>query len=113
MLDGCIVEGEFLWGGAMHLRGKSASIIDVRVGKWKQTWVDNEGGYLDFGGESKDRSLANSLQTSALVDLDGMCAGEARLRYASGHDSRRSKELRVCMTAGTWARAPAPQNQAV
>jgi hypothetical protein len=44
----------FSGGGAMHLRGKSVSILDVRVGKWKQTWVDNEGGYLDFGGESKD-----------------------------------------------------------
>ena len=28
-----------------------------RAGKWKQTWVDNEGGYLDFVGEFKDGQM--------------------------------------------------------
>ena len=41
----------------MHLRGRSASIFDVSAGKWKQTWVDNEGGYLDFVGEFKDGQM--------------------------------------------------------
>jgi hypothetical protein len=41
----------------MHLRGKSVSIFDVTAGKWKQTWIDNEGGYLDFVGESKDGQM--------------------------------------------------------
>ena len=41
----------------MHLRGKSVSIFDVRAGKWKQTWVDNEGGYLDFVGEFSDGQM--------------------------------------------------------
>jgi hypothetical protein len=54
ILDGCIVEENFSGGDSMHLRGKSVSIFDIRGGKWKQTWVDNEGGYLDFVGESKD-----------------------------------------------------------
>ena len=51
ILDGCIVEENFSGGDAMHLRGKSVSIFDIGAGKWKQTWVDNEGGYLDFVGE--------------------------------------------------------------
>jgi hypothetical protein len=38
----------------MHLRGHSVSVFDARAGRWKQTWVDNEGGYLDFIGEFKD-----------------------------------------------------------
>jgi hypothetical protein len=54
ILDGCIIEENFSGGEAMHLRGKSVSIFDVRAGEWKQTWVDNEGGYLDFSGEFKD-----------------------------------------------------------
>ena len=54
----------FSGGGAMRLRGKSASIFDVGVGKWKQTWVDNEGGYLDFGGESKDGQMILSREAT-------------------------------------------------
>ena len=46
ILDGCIVQENFSGGNAMHLRGQSVSIFDVHGGKWKQTWVDNEGGYL-------------------------------------------------------------------
>jgi hypothetical protein len=51
VLDGCVVEENFSGGDVMHLRGKSLSTYDARLGKWKQTWVDNEGGYLDFFGE--------------------------------------------------------------
>ena len=57
ILDGCIVEENFSGGEALHLRGKSVSIFDAIAGKWKQTWVDNEGGYLDFVGESKDGQM--------------------------------------------------------
>jgi hypothetical protein len=57
ILDGCIVEENFSGGDAMHLRGRSVSIFDTTVGKWKQTWVDNEGGYLDFVGEFKDGQM--------------------------------------------------------
>lgn len=57
ILDGCIVEENFSGGDAMHLRGRSVSIFDTTAGKWKQTWVDNEGGYLDFVGEFKDGQM--------------------------------------------------------
>jgi len=51
ILDGCVVEENFSGQSSMPLRGTSISIFDTRAGKWKQTWVDNEGGYLDFTGE--------------------------------------------------------------
>src|SRR5437868_5595914 len=54
VLDGCVVEENFSGGTAMPLRGRSVSTFDARAGKWKQTWVDNEGGYLDFVGEFKN-----------------------------------------------------------
>lgn len=57
VLDGCVVEENFSGGDDMHLRGKSVSIFDSRAGKWKQTWVDNEGGYLDFAGEFIDGQM--------------------------------------------------------
>ena len=57
MLDSCVVQENFSGGSAMHLRGMSVSIFDTRAHKWKQTWVDNEGGYLDFVGEFKDGQM--------------------------------------------------------
>jgi hypothetical protein len=57
VLDTCVVQENFSGGDAMHLRGISVSIFDVRSHKWKQTWVDNEGGYLDFVGEFKDGQM--------------------------------------------------------
>jgi hypothetical protein len=56
-LDGCVVQENFSGGHAMHLRGMSLSIFDTRAGKWKQTWVDNEGSYLDFVGEFKNGQM--------------------------------------------------------
>lgn len=57
LLDSCVVQENFSGGEAIHLRGISVSIFDTRAGKWKQTWVDNEGGYLDFVGEFKDGKM--------------------------------------------------------
>lgn len=50
ILDGCVVQENFSGGDLMHLRGTSVSTFDLRSNHWKQTWVDNEGGYLDFMG---------------------------------------------------------------
>ena len=57
VLDTCVVEENFSAESTGHLRGMSVSIFDTRAGKWKQTWVDNEGGYLDFVGEFKDGQM--------------------------------------------------------
>ncbi len=51
VMDACVVAENFSGGDSMHLRGMSVSTFDGRTRKWKQTWVDNEGGYLDFTGE--------------------------------------------------------------
>ena len=63
-LDGCVVQENFSGGEAMHLRGISVSTFDTKTGKWRQTWVDNEGGYLDFVGEFQDGQMI--LQREAL-----------------------------------------------
>ena len=57
VLDTCVVEENFSGEKAMHLRGVSLSTFDTRTRKWKQTWVDNEGGYLDFTGEFKEGQM--------------------------------------------------------
>jgi len=58
VMDGCIVQENFSGGDSMHLRGTSVSVFDTHSGHWKQTWVDNEGGYLDFIGDfNNDRMI--------------------------------------------------------
>jgi hypothetical protein len=54
VLDSCIVEENFSGG---PLKGHSVSVYVPRAGKWKQTWVDNQGSYLDFVGEFKDGQM--------------------------------------------------------
>lgn len=57
ILDGCVVQENFSGGAAIPLRGMSVSLFNARSGKWQQTWVDNEGAYLDFVGEFKDGQM--------------------------------------------------------
>jgi hypothetical protein len=57
IMDGCVVQENFSGGASMHLRGTSVSTFDTNSALWKQTWVDNEGGYLDFSGEFKDGQM--------------------------------------------------------
>jgi hypothetical protein len=63
VLDDCVVEENFNGGTSMHLRGRSVSTFDIRSHKWKQTWVDNEGGYLDFVGEFKNAQMVLQRET--------------------------------------------------
>jgi len=57
IMDGCVVQENFSGSDSMHLRGTSVSTFDARSGHWKQTWVDNEGGYLDFVGDFRDGQM--------------------------------------------------------
>jgi len=50
-LDGCVIRENFRAAGPKALVGMSVSSFDARTKQWKQTWVDNQGGYLDFVGE--------------------------------------------------------------
>ena len=56
-LDGCVVQEAFSAEQSGHLRGMSVSLFDSTAHKWKQTWVDNEGAYLDFVGEFRDGQM--------------------------------------------------------
>jgi len=64
ILDGCVVQENFSGGDSMHLRGTSVSTFDARSNRWKQTWVDNEGGYLDFVGDFSNGQM--NLQREAV-----------------------------------------------
>lgn len=57
ILNGCVIEENFNGGGSPAYLGKSHSMFDTQSGKWKQTWVDNGGAYLDFTGEMNDGKM--------------------------------------------------------
>jgi len=62
ILDDKIVQENFT-GGALH--GLSFSVYDAERRLWCQTWVDNQGGYLDFTGTFADGKMI--LSRSAIV----------------------------------------------
>lgn len=64
VLDSCVVEENFSGGADIPLRGMSFSLFDTKAAKWKQTWVDNEGTYLDFVGEFKDGQMILSREVT-------------------------------------------------
>ncbi|MBS1849452.1 MAG: DUF1579 family protein [Acidobacteria bacterium] len=55
--EGCVIEENFSGGPDNPLVGMSVSRFDPIAKKWKQTWVDNQGAYLDFSGEFQDGQM--------------------------------------------------------
>ncbi|MEX0649150.1 MAG: DUF1579 family protein [Balneolaceae bacterium] len=53
ILDGHIIREKFkaMTGDMAGFTGESYSAYNAGTGEWKQTWVDNQGAYLDFTGE--------------------------------------------------------------
>jgi hypothetical protein len=55
ILGGRVIREEFSGGGANgHLEGLSLSVFDPARRLWQQTWVDDQGGYLDLVGDVVD-----------------------------------------------------------
>ena len=57
ILDGRILQENFI---APDLHGMSVSAYDPERGLWCQTWVDNNGTYLDFTGKFEDNRMVLS-----------------------------------------------------
>jgi hypothetical protein len=56
-LDGCVIHENFS-APSNSFKGKSYSVYNPKQGVWKQTWVDNQGSYLDFtGGLEGDKMI--------------------------------------------------------
>jgi len=82
-LDGCVIMENFNGGTSMPLRGMSLSVWSNATGAWQQTWVDNEGGYLDFsGGLQKDGRM--------ILERKGKVEGKEVLQRMIWHDIRPS-----------------------
>lgn len=66
-LDGCAIVEEFDGRPGGPLQGMSVSAYDPRRKVWKQTWVDNQAGYLDFEGGRIDDGAARLVLARAAV----------------------------------------------
>ena len=62
-LDSCAIVENFDGHPAADLKGMSVSTYNKRLGQWQQTWVDNQGGYLDFVGGMRNDSMILSRET--------------------------------------------------
>ena len=49
-LGDCMIEENFNGNPGNALEGHSISMYVPRLGHWKQIWMDNQGGFLDFSG---------------------------------------------------------------
>lgn len=63
VLDNAVILENFDGRPGMALMGMSVSVYNAGLGKWQQTWVDNQSGYLDFVGAFEDGRMV--LQRSA------------------------------------------------
>lgn len=55
---GCVIQEQFNGAPGSKLEGMSVSAFDRTANRWKQTWVDNTGAYLDFtGGFAEGRMI--------------------------------------------------------
>jgi len=57
MWGNCIIQENFSGEQSIPLRGISVSAYIPQSAQWKQTWVDNQGSYLDFVGEAKNGQM--------------------------------------------------------
>jgi hypothetical protein len=63
ILNDCVVFEN--WTGASGYTGKSFNLYDARARKWKQFWVDDRGGMLEFTGEFRDGAMRYEGQSIA------------------------------------------------
>jgi hypothetical protein len=64
IMDGFVILENFEARPTSPFRGMSISVFSL--GKWRQTWADNNGGYLDFVGEFRDGTM--ELRRRAILD---------------------------------------------
>jgi len=67
IMNSCVVQENFDGNPGMNFKGMSVSVYDRRINKWRQTWVDDQGGYLEFIGKYKN----NKMTLSREFEVDG------------------------------------------
>jgi hypothetical protein len=95
--DRVIVE-EFDGRPGAPLEGHSVSIYDPDAKEWKQTWVDNQGGYLDFTGGFADGRMT----LSRALQKDGKTIHQRMVWYDIAPETFKWNWERSKDGGGTW-----------
>jgi hypothetical protein len=113
-LGGCVVEESFAAAGPSPLVGRSLSTYDAARKLWRQTWVDNEGSFLDFEGSlEKELSLVRRIGKDGSPALMRMSWTNVRpddldWRWESSPDGGRTWALRWLIHYVRKGTRPAP-----
>lgn len=83
-MGGCVIEENFTTSDDQPFVGNSLSVYDARSKTWKQTWVDNSGGYLDFEGGMVGDSM---ILARSFVDTSGTTRWQRMVFFNIEHDS--------------------------
>jgi hypothetical protein len=94
ILEGCVIEENFATDQTQPLVGRSVSMWSPRQKRWLQTWVDNQGSYLDFVGEFKEGRMilaregidANGQKIRQRMVFENIAADRFDWRWESSRD---------------------------
>jgi hypothetical protein len=81
--NGEVIQENFDGQPSMELKGMSVSTYDPALGKWRQTWVDSDGSYIDLTGEFNNNQMI--LYTTRKIE-DAMVQFKM-IFYNIAHDS--------------------------
>ena len=63
VMGGCVIEENFDGDAQSGLIGHSVSVYQKASGKWRQTWVDNQGSFIDLiGGRVGDKFILETVR---------------------------------------------------
>ncbi len=96
ILNGCAILEE--WTSASGGKGKSLNFWDTNRLKWRQVWVDQDGGSLDYEGEFRGNAMhfegwtreANGKRTLQKLTFTRVAADTVRQHFEESPDSGRT-----------------------
>ena len=77
ILDGCVIQENFNGNPGINFLGKSFSVYNKNKKIWQQTWVDNQGTYMDFNGGMND----NKMILSRTITVNGVEVNQRMVYY--------------------------------
>ncbi len=98
ILEGCVLLEN--WVGAGGSAGKSFNWFDTNIGKWRQAWMSDAGGPLDYVGEYKDGAMRFEGWT---LKPDGSHLLQKLTFYNIAHDTVRQQFEQSVDSGKTWA----------
>jgi len=95
----CVIIENFDGNPGSNFRGMSVSTYNVNLKQWKQVWVDDQGGYLDFTGTFEDGKMYMS---RSFENKEGNTIHQRMIWYNIGENSFDWNWERSTDNGATW-----------